>query len=218
MLYLHQCTFNTRVSQGQIFGPTLSLLHINDLPDDFTYNIAVYADDTTLYSMFYQGSGLWQQLEVASKLESDQQDTVGWGRNWLVDFTAGKTQLVLFDWSNSTGAIDVKMDGPVLEDKSCLIMLWLTFSSKLDWGSYIISIAQIAYKKIGALICSMKFLCPEVALYLYKSTIRLYMEYCCHFLTGAPNCYLELLDKLEKRICRTAGPYLVVSLKPLANH
>ena len=50
-------------------------------------------------------------------------------------------------------------------------MLRLTFSSKLDWGSYIICIAKTASKKIEALICSMKFLSPEVALYLYKSTI-----------------------------------------------
>ena len=61
------------------------------------------------------------------------------------------------------------MDGSVLEEKSSFKMLGLTFSSKLDWGSYIISIAKTASKKIGALICSMKFLSPEVALYLYKS-------------------------------------------------
>ena len=47
----------------------------------------------------------------------------------------------------------------------------MIFSSKMDWGSYIISIAETASKKIGALICSMKFLSPEVGLYLYKSTI-----------------------------------------------
>ena len=58
-----------------------------------------------------------QQLELASELESDLRDTVDWGRKWLVDFNAGKTQLVLFDWSNNTGAIDVKMDGSVLEEK-----------------------------------------------------------------------------------------------------
>ena len=48
-------------------------------------------------------------------------------------------------------------------------MLGLIFSSKLDWGSYIISIAKTATMKSGALIHSMKFL--EVALYLYKSII-----------------------------------------------
>ena len=62
-------------------------------------------------------SDLLEQLELASELESDLQDTVDWGRKRLVDFNAGKTQLVLFDWSNSTRAIDVKMDGSVLEEK-----------------------------------------------------------------------------------------------------
>ena len=102
------------------------------------------------------------------------------GRKWLVDFNAGKTQLVLFDRSNGTGAIDVKMDGSALEEKSSLKMLGLTFSSKLDWGSYIILIAKTTSKKIGALICSMKFLSPEAALYLFKSTMQPCMEYCCH--------------------------------------
>ena len=95
-------------------------------------------------------------------------------------------------------------------------MLVLTFSSKLDWGSYIVSIAKTASKKIGALFHSMKFLSPEVVLYLYKSTIRPCMKYCCHVWAGAPSCYLELLDKLQKRICRTIGPSLAASLEPVA--
>ena len=96
-------------------------------------------------------------------------------------------------------------------------MLGLTFSSKLDWGSYIISIAKTASKKIVALIRSMKFLSPEVALCLSKSTIRPCMEYCCHVWAGAPSFYFELLDKLQKRICRNVGPSLAVSLDPLAH-
>ena len=123
------------VNAGVILGPTLSLLYINDLPDDVICNIAIYADDATLYSKCNQASDLWQQLELASELESDLRDTVDWGRKWLVDFNAGKTQLVSFDRSKNTGAIDVKMDGSVLEDKTSFKMLGLTFSSKLDWGS-----------------------------------------------------------------------------------
>ena len=125
------------------------------------------------------------------------------------------TQLVSFDRSNSTGASDVKMDGSVLEEKSSFEMLGLSFSSKLDWGSYIISIAKTASKKTGALIRSVKFVSPEVALYLYKSTIRPCMEYCGHVWVGSSSCYLELLDKLEKRICRTVG--LVLHLLLLLN-
>ena len=90
-----------------------------------------------------------------------------WGKKCLVDLNAGKTQLVLFDRSNYSGSIDVKMDdGSVLEEKSLFKMLGLTLSSKLDWGSYIISIAKSASRKIGALVHFMSFLSPEVALYL----------------------------------------------------
>ena len=125
--------------------------------------------------------------------------------------------MVSFDQSNNTGSIDVKMNGSVLEEKSFFKLLELTFSSKLDWGSYIISIDKTPSKKIGALICSMKFLSPEVALYLYKSTRCPCMEYCCHVWTGATSCYLELLDKLQKRICRIVGSSLVASLEPLGH-
>ena len=110
------------------------------------------------------------------------------------------------------------MDRSVLEEKSSFKMMGLIFSSKLDWCSYIISIAKTASKEIGALICSMKFLSPEVALYLYKSTLRQCMEYYCHVWAGASGCYLELLDKLQKQICWTVGPSLAASLEPLAHH
>ena len=116
---------NAGVPQGSILGPTLFLLYINDLPDDVICDIAIYADDTTLYSKCDQASDLWQQLELASELESDLQNTVDWGKKWLVDFNAGKTQLVSFDQSNNTGFIDVKMDESVLEEKSPFKMLRL---------------------------------------------------------------------------------------------
>ena len=108
------------------------------------------------------------------------------------------------------------MDWSVLEEKSSFEILGLTFSSKLDWGSYIISIGKSASKNIGDLIRSMKFLSPEVALYLFNSTIRPCMEYCCHVWADAPSCYLELLDKLllVLHLLLLLKPWLIVEKWP----
>ena len=93
--------------------------------------------------------------------------------------------MVSFGQSNNFGANYVKMEA--LEEKSSFKMLGLSFSSKLDWGPYIVSIAKTASKKTGALIRFMKFLSSEVALYFCKSTIRPCFE-CCHVWAGASSC------------------------------
>ena len=77
---LQECLDNAGVPQESIICPTLLLLYINDLPDDVVCNIAIYTDDTTLDAQCDQASNLWQQLGLASELESDLQDTVDWGR------------------------------------------------------------------------------------------------------------------------------------------
>ena len=93
-----------------------------------------------------------------------------WGTKWLVDVHAVKPQLVFLNQSNNTGAIEVKMNGSILEEKSSGVkssgvkMLGLNFSSKLI-GALTFSIAKISSQKIGTLICSVKVLSPQVLIY-----------------------------------------------------
>ena len=91
-----------------------------------------------------------------------------WSWKWVV---TRKAQLVSFERSGKPCAIDVEMDWPVLQEKS-FKMLELSFPSKLNWGSYSASVAETASEKIGTLILSIKFISLELALYLYKFTIR----------------------------------------------
>ena len=126
--------------------------------------------------------------------------TLGWGRKWLIDFNAGN------------------MDGSVFEEKLSSKILGVAFSSKLDWGTYMISIGKTACKKIGAFSMNFnKVSFSKVAVYIYRSTICPCMEYCYHVWAAAPSCYLELLDKLQKQICRTIVPLLAACLERLAH-
>ena len=85
-----------------------------------------------------------------------------------------KTKLVLFDRSNNTVPIDVEMDESALEEKASFVIL-CCLQENWSFDSFL----------------SMKFLSPEVALYLYKSVMRPCMEYCCHVWAGATSCYLK---------------------------
>ena len=91
---------NARFPQGSIIGPRLFLLYINDRPDDVICDIAISADDTTLYSKCDQASDLWQQLELDSELESDLRNTVE--RSGLLISMLGK-----LNWFRLTGLITV---------------------------------------------------------------------------------------------------------------
>ena len=91
---------------------------------------------------------MWQQLELASELEFGVQKTVDWGSKWLVDFNAGKAQIVSLDWSCNSGSIFVKMDVSDLEEKSSFKILGFLFSNKLNWGSYIWLLLNPSLRKL----------------------------------------------------------------------
>ena len=127
-------------------------------------------------------------------------------------FHCWKTQLILFDQLNNTILLMWKWMSLFLR-KSRLLRCWGCLSL-LNW----IGTLTLPHRKIGALIRSINFLFPEVALYLYKSTTQPCIEYCYHVWSGAPSYYLKILDKLQKQIFRTVGPSLAASLEPLAHH
>ena len=108
------------------------------------------------------------------------------------------------------------MDGSAPKENLPCKMLVIYFSSKLECDFYIVSIAETASNRSGALICSVKFLLPVFDFYFFKSTIQACMKYCCHIWAGTPSRYLDMLDKLQKRIFRTVGTSLASCLEPLA--
>ena len=110
------------------------------------------------------------------------------------------------------------MDGSVLEENLSCEMLVIYFSSKLECDLYIVSIAKTASNRSVALIRSVKFLLPVFDFFFYKSTIQACMEYFCHVWAGTPSRCLDMLAKLQKRICETLGASLASSLEPLALH
>ena len=70
---------------------------------------------------------LCQQLKLACELEFNLGNILDWATTWLVDFNAGKAQVVLFNSSNKSVAIDAKMVGLALDEKASFKILGLVF-------------------------------------------------------------------------------------------
>ena len=98
------------------------------------------------------------------------------------------------------------------------LLRFLDFLSLLTWTGVVAlsPLLKLPPKKLR-LDWLCEFRSPEVALYLCKSTLRPCMEYFCHVWAGAPSCYLNMLDKLHKRVFRNVEFSLSASLEPLAH-
>ena len=209
-------SINAGVPQGSVLGPILFLLFINDLPDDLLSQIAIYADDTTVYDC-QEETDAFSMLDQARCLESDLQDIVEWGKKWLVTFNAGKTKLLSVSKCHKATPFSIPMNGKDLPENNSFRLLGLTFSNSLTWNEYVEAIAKSAAQKVGSLYRARAYLTPECILYLYKASIRPCMEYCCHLWAGAPAHLLNLLDRIQNRVCNMVGPQLSLKLQPLSH-
>ena len=125
-------------------------------------------------------------------------------RIWII-----AKRLVSFDYLNSSCAIDVKVNRSNHYAKPSCKMLGLSFSSKLNWGYYIVYIAKTAPKKFGALIWSKKCLFPEVALCLFVSVNLPYglawntlLKYFAIICQQNPNSLAYVLNGFKSRVNR----------------
>ena len=210
-------SINAGVPQGSVLGPTLFLIFINDLPDDLFCKLGIFADDTTLYSSVGKSSGEFEKIEMAADLEADLRSVTEWGERWLVTFNASKTKLLSINRRKCPDLPEIFMDHKPLPESQSFRLLGLPFCSSLGWSQYIENIAKAASKKIGSLHRAKNFLTPESILYLYKSTIRPCLEYCCHIWSGAPITSLNILDKVQRRLYNLLGENLFSKLQPLSH-
>ena len=215
----HSSTYSitSGVPQGSILGPILFLIFINDLPDNIISELAIFADDTSLYSCLNEKCGLFERLELAGSLELDLSSVTEWGSQWLVTFNSAKTKLLSVNRYRNSDDIPISMADSVLTESSSFRLLGLTFSKDLTWNDYIKSIAKSAAMKVGSLYRARQYLSSECILHLYKSLIRPCMEYCCHIWGGASADVLGLLDSIQKRIANIVGPTLAATLQPLSH-
>ena len=160
------------VPQGSILGPLLFLIYINDIVNDISSEIRLFADDTSLYII------VDNPVASAAAINGDLRLIHTWSKTWLVDFNPTKTESLIISRKNiKPFHPDVSMNNVVIKNVDIHKHLGISFSNDAKWNSHIELTVSRAWKRIG-LLRSLKFLLNRSCLEkLYISFIRPILEY-----------------------------------------
>ena len=111
--------------------------------NNLMYKVAIFADDTSLYTIYNEKSNLPDRTELSNNLQHDFSSVSNWGSKWLVTFNSKKNQLRFINRYRIPVDIPISISGKPLPSKPSLHLLGLSFSSDPTWNDYIKSIAKM---------------------------------------------------------------------------
>ena len=190
------------VPQGTVLGPTLFLIYINDIADNITSNIRLFADDCVLYRTINSTS-------YNITLQEDLNKLVHWSNIWQMDFNVKKCATMHFSSSNWKQKYEYKMKGEIPETVSQHPYLGVELSDNLKFNDHIDNITKKSSSTLGYLKRNLKYCPPKVKERAYASLVRPELEYVSPIWNLAQKTQVKLLEKVQRNAARwvTNQPY-----------
>ena len=198
------------VPQGSILGPTLFLLYINDLEQqlDPAVSIAVYADDTTLYTLVRAAANM---ADAHAALQGATTAISDWGTAWRVSFEPTKSQAMTITRKTHTPPTPpLRFTGTAVPEEQQLKLLGVTFDSQLSFRSHLRSLAIRANQRLVLLRKAARYLDSPGILTVYKGFVRPVLEYSPLVWMGAAHTNLQLLDRVQHKAMHIIGPNILL--------
>ena len=200
------------VPQGSILGPTLFLLYINDMEEQVPAEVglAIYADDTTLYSVVKNPA---ECAHSHDQLQTAINAIQRWGQTWSVSFEPTKSQsLVVTNWA-SCDVSPVLFDNVEVQEEDTLKLLGVTFDRKLSFRTHLRHVSVRGNQRLYFLRKAARYLDSQSLMKVYRGFVRPILEYSPLVWMGAAPSHLARLDQVQKRAMKIAGsPVLLQSL------
>ena len=158
------------VPQGSVLGPILFLVYINDLSENGTSQVRLFADDTAMY-LTMEGAN------DSSVLQQDLDRLSAWGSDWHIEFNPSKCQVVQVTGYKKPINAAYKLHGVILETVTCARYLGVDISSNLSWGSHIDRITGTANRTLGFVRRDIKTKMSGLREAAYTTLVRPQLEY-----------------------------------------
>lgn len=190
-------TINAGVPQGSILGPHLFLLYINDITENVSTNIKLFADDTSLYVIVDKNP-----VEAAHELTKDLENISGWAHIWDINFNPTKTKSVLFSRKHNNAQPAITFQNNQITNSKTHKHLGLTFTDDASWNQHIQTIYEKAYKRLNILRYIKTKISRRSLIKIYIAFIRPILEYADIVWDNCTLQYSELLESVQLEAAR----------------
>ncbi len=190
-----ELSVDSGVPQGTVLGPLLFLLHINDLPDNVTSQVQLFADDCLLYRPI-------NSVADQNELQKDLDSLVKWGETWGMKFNAKKCNIMRMARSRTPLTRMYSLSGHILEEVNQAKYLGLTISNELTWSTHITITSHKANNTLAFLQRNLKSCPPKLKETAYISLVRSVMEYSATIWDPYLVKDINLLERVQRRAAR----------------
>ncbi len=183
------------VPQGTVLGPLLFLIYINDLPDNISATVRLFADDCVLYSNI-------RSQRDATKLQKDLENLSQWEAKWQMNFNPQKCFVLRIAGSRSPIISNYSLGGTVLQETASHPYLGIEISNDLKWDNHISNITSSA-NKINGFIRRNLFSCTkQTKAAAYCTLVRPILEYSSSVWDPYTTDHIHQIGKIQKRAAR----------------
>ena len=195
-LFVIGCHCGLWSSSGYSVGPLLFILYINDIVNNISSTIRLFADDCLLYRLI-------DTERDAVALQNDLDTLTGWSYEWQMKFNPSKCSLLRLT-TKRKGIINGKysMSRVELQQVDHHPYLGVELTSKLDWGPHISNITNKARRSLNFLQRNL-YKCPEnIKQQAYTSLVRPILEYSCTAWDPYYQKHVLALESVQRRAAR----------------
>lgn len=184
------------VPQGTVLGPLLFLLYINDLPDNISSRVRLFADDCVLYLIITSDHD-------AARLQDDLNKLAAWEQKWQMKFNLQKCFVLRITNSKSPIINQYTLGGTVLQETTSHSYLGVEISQDLKWDKHISKITTSANKINGFIRRNLKSCTRDTKSSAYTTLVRPIIEYSSSVWDPHTNEHIHELGKIQRRAARS---------------
>ena len=192
-------TIRAGVPQGSIIGPTLYNLYTNDIPTSQNTHLAIYADDTAIYS------SSWNPRQATQYIQSYLDHVLDYFQKWKLTVNPQKTQAITFSRKKTEITECIRIQGQQIPWVDKVKYLGITLDKKISWAPAIkarVNLAYPALKRLYPLIAPNSKLKTEIKITLYKVCIRPIITYGHQIWAAAPKTHIAKVQRMQNRFLR----------------